>query len=74
MTSRKEHDQAAQLRLQLELDEEKEADKDYEDFLKQETQRLKLQGFTPRVSAYFLGCALSDFAWVVRSTKGFKNL
>ena len=38
------------LKLKLEEDEEQQADKEYEEFLRQETERLKLRGFTPRVN------------------------
>lgn len=48
LTSRREEERELQLRLQQEADEEKKADKDYEEFLRQETERLKLRGFTPR--------------------------
>ena len=40
------------MRLQEEYDEEKKGEKDYEDFLRQETERMRLRGFTPRVGGH----------------------
>ncbi|XP_053375365.1 trichoplein keratin filament-binding protein-like [Mercenaria mercenaria] len=48
LTARKVEEEDMKLRLQLEEDEEEKADKEYEEFLRQETERLKLRGFTPR--------------------------
>lgn len=48
LTARKEEEEDMKIRLKLEEDEEQKAEKDYEEFLRQETERLKLRGFTPR--------------------------
>ncbi|KAL4223980.1 hypothetical protein ACF0H5_017439 [Mactra antiquata] len=48
LTSRKEEELDMKLRLQIEEEEEMKADKEYEQFLRLETERLKLRGFTPK--------------------------
>lgn len=48
MTARRVEEEELKLRLQEEADDEKKAEKEYEEFLRQETDRLKLRGFTPR--------------------------
>ena len=49
MTSRKERDEVSKLRLQDELDQEKKMEEEYEDVLRQETERMRLRGYSPRV-------------------------
>lgn len=48
ITARHEQEEKIQLKLREELAEEVKAEKEYEDFLQQQTDHLKLQGFTPR--------------------------
>ena len=49
-TARRERDESARKRLQEQYEEEKKEEKEYEEFLLQETERMRLRGFTPRVS------------------------
>lgn len=48
-TSRKVNEEEAKLRELRELERERVEEEEYEGFLRQETERLKLKGFTPRV-------------------------
>lgn len=50
MTSRRDQEVSSRQRLHEELMAEKEEEKQYDQFLQQETERMKLQEFTPRVS------------------------
>lgn len=50
MTSRDEQVKAAKFCQLQELEEEQRDDAEYEEFLRKETERLKLRGFTPRVN------------------------
>lgn len=49
MTSRQEEVKDAKFRQLQELELEQRDDAEYEEFLRKETERLKLRGFTPRV-------------------------
>ena len=40
------------MQLHLELDEEERADKDYEELLKQEAERITVRGYQPPVSSF----------------------
>ena len=46
----------ARLNLRMEEEEEKQADAEYQDFLRQETERMRQRGFTPRVQTFILQC------------------
>lgn len=48
LTTRREQDEKARQRDEEEYKEEIRADNEYEDFLQQETERMRLRGFTPR--------------------------
>lgn len=52
---RARRDQEQQLKEQLFLDlaKDKDEEEEYEDVMRQETERLRLQGYTPRVRVYF---------------------
>ena len=49
LTTRREQDEKARQRDEEEYKEEIRADNEYDDFLQQETERMRLRGFTPRV-------------------------
>jgi len=49
LTSRKEQEAEVQLAEAQAVEEERAGDREYEEFLRAETERLKLRGFTPRV-------------------------
>ncbi|KAL5016433.1 hypothetical protein ScPMuIL_006022 [Solemya velum] len=48
MTSRRDREVSARQRLEEELAAEKEEEKQYDEFLQQETERMKIKEFTPR--------------------------
>lgn len=48
LTTRREQDEKARQRDEEEYKEEIRADNEYDDFLQQETERMRLRGFTPR--------------------------
>lgn len=47
-TARRQREESARKRVQEEYDEQTKEEKEYEDFLRQETERMRLRGFTPR--------------------------
>lgn len=49
MTSRVQRERQAQSRLEEELMQQKRAEQDYEEMLRNEAQRMKLGGFKPKV-------------------------
>lgn len=50
LTARREQEERARKRDDEDYRDEMKADEDYEEFLRQETERMRLKGFTPRVS------------------------
>ncbi|XP_063396528.1 trichoplein keratin filament-binding protein-like [Mytilus trossulus] len=48
VTARREQDERAKQRDALEFNEDQKGDEEYDDFLRQETERMRLKGFTPR--------------------------
>ena len=60
MEERQHAEKMARLNLRMEEEEEEQADAEYQDFLRQETERMRQRGFTPRVRTsllYFIvGC------------------
>ena len=48
-TTRRQREESARKRVQEEYEEQNKEEKEYEDFLRQETERMRLRGFTPRV-------------------------
>ena len=49
LTARREQEERARRREDEDYREEIKADDEYEEFLRQETERMRLKGFTPRV-------------------------
>ena len=49
VTARKEREFEAKLHLEEELDEEKKAEEDYQEFLRREASRLSERGYEPKV-------------------------
>lgn len=49
MTSRQLAKEEELLKLKLDLDEDKEAEENYEQMLQEEAQRLNIRGFAPKV-------------------------
>lgn len=60
VTARREQDERAKQRDALEFNEDQKGDEEYDDFLRQETERMRLKGFTPRVSLTYLHCRMID--------------
>jgi len=58
MTSREEQVKDSKIRQLQDLEQEQRDDVDYEEFLRKETERLKLRGFTPRVSQGGFGASI----------------
>ena len=52
ITARREVDDEMRLNLQLDIDEEKEAEQMYDDMLKNEAQKMSARGFQPKVNEY----------------------
>jgi hypothetical protein len=50
MTSQRAVADEEMLHLNLELDEDRKAEKDYEEMLKQEAERLSIRGYVPKVN------------------------
>lgn len=48
VTARREQEERAKQRDALEYNEDQKGDEEYDDFLRQETERMRLKGFTPR--------------------------
>ena len=48
MTERRDQEERLRLRLRLEEDEEQEAEKDYEEMLRKEAEKLSVRGYTPK--------------------------
>ena len=53
MDERQHAEKMARLNLRMEEEEEEQADAEYQDFLRQETERMRQRGFTPRVRTSF---------------------
>ena len=53
-TARRQRDETVRKRVQEELDQQQKEEEEYEQFLRQETERMRLRGFTPRVPLKFL--------------------
>lgn len=49
ITERREQEKLARLKLQEEEEEEEKADMEYQDFVQQETERLRQRGYKPEV-------------------------
>ena len=49
ITSRREKRVQDELQLKLDLEEDEQAEADYEELLREETERMALQGFQPKV-------------------------
>ena len=58
MTSREEQVKDSKIRQLQDLEQEQRDDVDYEEFLRKETERFKLRGFTPRVSQGSFGALI----------------
>ena len=56
MEERQQAEKMARLNLRMEEEEEEQADAEYQDFLQQETERMRQRGFTPRVRTSVLHC------------------
>jgi hypothetical protein len=54
MEEQKQAEKMAKLNLRIDKEEDERADAEYQDFLQQETDRMRQKGFTPRVRFCFV--------------------
>ena len=60
MTARYEQQMSARARVSEAEEKERQEEEEYEDFLQQETERMKVRGFAPKVKQWSITWALSQ--------------